>query len=107
MGRAVENFTQFLGPEYRLSNYQQQQLRVEVDAEVKERTEALLKALECAYIYALGTAPDSHRIKNQGTLCCIRDTIAEATGRDSQSVQEHYEAAVQLIIDSDEKAGAQ
>jgi len=51
----------------------------------------LLAALETAYIFALGTQHDLHRVRNQRALCDMRDAICSATGRDHQEVQEHYE----------------
>lgn len=54
----------------------------------------LLQAAQDAYLQMLSVS--DHRIRvtlsYQGALCQLRDSIAAATGRDSQAVQGEYEA---------------
>lgn len=52
----------------------------------------LLNAAQKAYDVLLSLdAVHSVRLSNQGTLCALRDSIAEATGQTSQFVQESAE----------------
>ena len=51
----------------------------------------LVAALEAGYLYALGTAHDQHRMRNQAALCAMRDAICLETGRGAQDVQETFE----------------
>ena len=53
--------------------------------------ELTLQALEAGYLLALQMPHDALRVRNQTTLCLLRDAIAEGSGRDSQEVQESFE----------------
>lgn len=55
---------------------------------------SLLQAAQDAYLQMLRVSDQRTRVtlSYQGALCQLRDSIAAATGRDSQAVQEEYEA---------------
>lgn len=57
-------------------------------------------AAELTYIALLRQPHDAWRIENQNLLCALRDYIAKATGQDSQTVQEHYEAIARATGES-------
>lgn len=49
-------------------------------------------AAELAYLVMLQMPHDALRIKSQVVLCALRDFLAAATGRESEDVQDEYEA---------------
>ena len=51
----------------------------------------LVAALESAYLILLSHRQDSWRISNQHVYCLLRDSIAKATGREAEDVQNSFE----------------
>lgn len=56
-----------------------------------EEPSPVLAALRAGYLFALQTPHNVVRIRNQQTLCLLRDSIAELEGRDPEEVQNEFE----------------
>lgn len=58
-----------------------------------------LVALERAYLLLLQMPDTALRLRNQETLCHVRDAIAQESGLPAQEVQESFESmAVQMKL---------
>ncbi len=54
-------------------------------------SESTIKALEAGYLFALQTE-GTLRVRNQATLCMLRDELARISGLTAQTIQEEFEA---------------
>lgn len=64
----------------------------EANARLIAAAPKMLATIKAAYLLALQIPHGALRLKNQATLCELRDAIALATGENEEDIQDEYES---------------